>query len=187
MHLRSIIMLLVFTGSISACARTNVRDCLTTDWFSLGQRDGMVGAPVEVFETYRAACREAEIAPDRDAYVKGRQDGLRYYCTDPNGFRIGRNHRPYHHVCPPELEKAFLTGRARGLRLEGCRAETYVFDQHLTSLERALKSREQALEDPQTPPATQSRLNREIKKLEAAYRRAGDEMSLMEQRCLEQQ
>lgn len=187
MRFKSIFLLLVMAGMATACARTDLRDCYTTDWFSLGQRDGLVGAPTEVFETYRATCREAEVAPDREAYEKGHQDGLRYYCTDQNGFRVGRARKPYHHVCPPGLEINFLTGRARGMRLQGCRAAVYVFDQHLTSLEHALKSREQALEGPQTPPDTRARLRHEIKELEDAYRRAGDELSEIELRCLAQQ
>lgn len=187
MRLRSILLLLVLAGSISACAQSTLRDCYSTDWFSLGQRDGLVGAPADVFETYRNTCREAEVAPDREAYENGRQEGLRYYCTDPNGFRVGRNSGIYHHVCPPELEKDFLTGRARGMRLEGCRAGTYVFDLHLTSLERALKSRERTLDGPQIPPETQAQLRREIKELESIYRKARDEQALLEHRCLENQ
>ena len=186
MPTKSMLLMLVVAGLIQACAQTTVRDCRTADWFGIGQRDGLAGAPETIFDSYRAACREAGIVPDREAYENGRQEGLQAYCTDARGFEVGRGRGVYHHVCPPELEKRFLAGRARGMRLAGCQAEIYVFDEHLASLEHALKSREADLANPQTSPATQVRLRREIEELEALYRRVGDELAAVELRCMEQ-
>ena len=183
-------MLLIFcvtlAGSLAACAHSSIEDCQTTDWFSLGHRDGRVGAPLSVFESYLAACREAEAPPDREAYAAGRLDGLQIYCTDGNGFEVGRNGRVYHHVCPPETERAFLAGRARGMRLAGCRAELFVLDQHLTSLERELIIRRQAQEADALRPDTRARLRREIESLDSRRNRAIEEMETVESRCLDQ-
>ena len=167
-------------------AGTALASGVTTDWFGLGHRDGRVGAPLLVFETYLAACRDAEVVPDRNAYENGRRYGLELYCTDESGFRTGRSGRVYHHVCPPALEQAYLAGRARGMRLHGCAAEVFVFEQHLTSLERTLKAREQALAQAQTPPAAQARLRREIAEWETFYQQAQEEMEAVERRCMAQ-
>ena len=181
-----LILLAALAGSLAACAHSSIEDCQTTDWFSLGHRDGRVGAPLTVFESYLAACRKAETLPDRAAYEEGRRHGLQIYCTDGNGFQVGRSGRIYHHVCPPDTERAFLAGRARGMRLAGCRAELFVFDQHLTSLERELDTRRLALETTALPSETRDRLRHEIGNLEALYKQTIAEMEDVENRCLGQ-
>ena len=186
MRITLLILCVALAGSLAACAHSSIEDCHTTDWFSLGHRDGRVGAPLAVFESYLAACSEAEAPPDRDAYQEGRRYGLEVYCTDGNGFQVGRNGRVYHHVCPPDTEKRFLAGRARGMRLAGCRGELFVFDQHLATLERELTSRRQALEAAALPAGARDRLHREIENLDAIYKRTMGEMEDVENRCLNQ-
>ncbi|MDJ0722054.1 MAG: DUF2799 domain-containing protein [Desulfobacterales bacterium] len=180
------LLCVALVGSLAACAHSSIEDCQTTEWFSLGHRDGRVGAPVSVFESYRAACREADTPPDREAYAAGRREGLTIYCTDSSGFQVGRGGRVYHHVCPLDTEKSFLAGRARGMRLAGCRAELYVFDQHLATLERELAFRRQTLEATTLPAADRDRLRREIENLNAIYKRTMGEMDDVEIRCLNQ-
>ncbi len=180
------VLFVALVGSFAACAHSPIEDCQTTEWFSLGHRDGRVGAPVSVFESYRAACRDADTPPDREAYEAGRREGLKIYCTDGNGFQVGRSGRVYHHVCPLDTEKNFLAGRARGMRLAGCRAELYVFDQHLATVERELASRRQALEATTLPVENRARLRREIENLNVIYKRTMGEMDDVEIRCLNQ-
>lgn len=185
MRYRSMLLLLVAVGSIIACAQATVRDCHDADWFGIGLRDGLAGVPGDIFEVYRNTCGDAELAPDREAYENGRLEGLGVFCTDASGFRTGRASKVYHHVCPPELEKEFLTGRARGMRLQGCAAEIYVFEQHLTSLEEALKQREERLEALPFPAVERVRLQQEIDNLEILYQQAVEELDIVESRCLE--
>lgn len=179
------VLLMGVAGLTTACAQTAIRDCQTADWFYVGQRDGIVGAPIDVFENYHAVCREAGIESDRLAYENGHQAGLEIYCTDKTGFHVGRNNITYHRVCPLELEKAFLTGRARGLRLSGCPAKIYVFEEHLASLEQRLKRREQRLAIPSVSPADRARLQQEIDSLEALYQQTAAELDEVENHCLE--
>lgn len=185
MPYRSILLLLFAVGSIIACTQASIRDCHHADWFGIGLRDGLAGVPDDIFEVYRNTCGEVDLVPDREAYENGRREGLGVFCTDASGFRTGRANKVYHHVCPPALEKEFLTGRARGLRLQGCAAEIYVFEQHLTSLEEALKRREQRLEGLPSPAVERVRLQQEINDLEPLYQQAVEELDIVESRCLE--
>ncbi len=185
MHYRSILLLLLAAGSVTACTQANVRDCYDADWYSIGVRDGLAGVPGDIFEVYRDTCVNEDLAPDREAYEHGRLEGLRVFCTDASGFRTGRGQKVYHHVCPPELEKEFLTGRARGKRLQGCAAEIYVLEQHLTSLEEALKQREQRMDTLPFPARERVRLQQEIDNLEPLYQQAVEELDIVETRCLE--
>ncbi|MBL0713833.1 MAG: DUF2799 domain-containing protein, partial [Desulfosarcina sp.] len=134
---------------------------------------------------YRAACRDQDVGPDREAYEIGRQDELKTYCTDTNGFTVGRANSVYHHVCPPDLEKSFLAGRARGQGLWGCQAQVYVLEKHLTSLEQALNIREQAIEAPAVTREERARLQREIGELEAIYRDAVQDLTVVERHCMQ--
>ena len=185
MPLRLLLLLIGVAGLTAACAQTAVRDCQRADWFYVGQRDGIVGAPIEIFANYDAVCRKADIKADRVAYENGHQAGIQIYCTDANGFRVGRNNMTYHRVCPPDLEKAFLTGRARGLQLSGCPAQIYVFEEHLASTEQRLKRREQRLTSPSVPKAEMDRLQQEIDALEALYQQTAAELDDVENHCLE--
>jgi hypothetical protein len=181
------LLLIGAAGLTAACAQSALRDCHTADWFYVGQRDGIVGAPSDIFANYHAVCREAGIEPDRRAYENGHQVGLQIYCTDENGFRVGRNNMAYHRVCPLELEKAFLAGRARGLRMSGCPAKIYVFEEHLATIEQRLKRREQrmTLTIPSVPTAEMARLQQDIDALEALYQRTAAELDDVENQCLE--
>ena len=185
MRLRSFVLLLLTAGAISACAQKSVRDCYDADWYSIGVRDGLAGVPSDIFEVYRNTCGDADLAPDRAAYENGRLEGLRVFCTDASGFKTGRGRKIYHNVCPPGLEKEFLAGRARGLRLQGCAAEIYVLEQHLTSLEEALKQREQRLATLPYPAVERVRLQEEIHNLEPLQRQAVEALDIVETRCLE--
>ena len=185
MPLRFLLLLMNVAGLTAACAQTAVRDCQRADWYYVGQRDGIVGAPSEIFANYHAVCREAGIEADRAAYEKGHRAGIQIYCTDANGFRVGRNHMTYHRVCPLDVEKDFLTGRARGLQLSGCPAQIYVFEEHLASIEQRLKRREQRLTSPSLPTVEMERLQHEIDALEALYQQTAAELDDVETQCLE--
>jgi hypothetical protein len=182
--LGGLLLLCIAAGLLAGCGHAAVGDCAKADWYAIGQRDGRAGYPEDRWTDYQHACRGKSPAPDRETYEDGRREGLREYCTDANGFRIGRGMSDYGYVCPPDLEKTFLAGRARGMSLKGCPAEIYVYDEHIDSLEKALKAREQAIAQPDTPPARQTRLRREISELEAARREAIEALTKIERRCM---
>jgi hypothetical protein len=180
-----LLLLCIAAGLLAGCGHAAVGDCGKADWYAIGQRDGREGHPDDRWTDYQGACRDKGPAPDREAYENGRREGLREYCTDANGFRIGRGLSDYGYVCPPDLEKTFLAGRARGMGLKGCQAEIYVYDEHIDSLEKALKSREQSIALPDAPPSLQTRLQREIAELKVVYREATDAQMKIERRCME--
>lgn len=186
MRMKISILILLAAGLLAGCAPALVGDCTSTDWYALGFRDGQAGRTSARWDAYRSACADHDQTADRESYLRGRREGLREYCTDANGFRIGRGRSSYAYVCPPELETTFLAGRARGMELRGCQAEIYVLDEHINSLELALQSREDALRAPDTPPpATRTRLQNEIADLEALRRRALTTQTAVERRCIE--
>ncbi|MGH1559948.1 hypothetical protein ACRAWD_24175 [Caulobacter segnis] len=55
------------------------------------------------------------MTPEPALYLAARAEGLKRYCTEPNGFRVGREGHAYAGVRPPPAEAEF-PGRLRGRR-----------------------------------------------------------------------
>jgi len=102
---------------VSGCASVSKEDCLVTDWYEIGRMDGRQGKPRTAFQGRAKACLEHGINADRQAYYKGHDQGMRYYCTEQKGFELGQKGLPYHSVCPLHLEPDFRAGYDKGMQL----------------------------------------------------------------------
>ena len=105
-------MILIFAG----CATVSKEDCLLTDWYEIGRLDGRQGKPRTAFHGRAKACLEHGINADRQAYYKGHDLGLKYYCTKQKGFELGQKGLPYNSVCPLQLEPEFRAGYNQGMQ-----------------------------------------------------------------------
>lgn len=105
-------IVLIFTG----CASVSKEDCLLTDWHEVGRMDGRQGKPRIGFQGRAKACLEHGITADRQAYYKGHDLGLKYYCTEQKGFELGQKGLPYKSVCPLQLEPDFRAGYHKGIQ-----------------------------------------------------------------------
>ncbi len=102
---------------VAGCASVSKEDCLLTDWYEIGRLDGRQGKPRTAFQGRAKACLEHGISADRQAYYKGHDLGLKYYCTEQVGFELGQKGLAYNAVCPLELEADFRAGYKRGMQL----------------------------------------------------------------------
>jgi hypothetical protein len=64
----------------------------------------------------KEGCGRQGVALDAAAYRRGREDGLRIFCTEKNGFAWGESGREYHGVCPKDQAEGFLRGYREGNR-----------------------------------------------------------------------
>jgi len=106
---------------LGACASKMSKDeCRNVDWRTVGYEDGVAGQPGDRIGEHRRACAEYGVTPDLNAYLAGREAGLREYCQPHNGYRAGVNGYTYYDTCPAELapafEKAYDEGRALYVR-----------------------------------------------------------------------
>ena len=85
------------------------------DWFELGRTDGMNGEPRSTFQERAKPCLKRGVIPDRAAYYSGHDEGLAIYCTERNGFDLGKKGLPYTTICPDE--SGFRTGYDEGIKL----------------------------------------------------------------------
>ena len=107
---------------LAGCATVSKEDCQLADWFELGRSDGIQGKPRFAFQNRAKPCLEHGIHADRQAYYQGHDEGLKYFCTEQNGFEQGRKGLAFKSVCPLQLEKDFRTGYQNGVQLF-CSAE----------------------------------------------------------------
>lgn len=99
------------------CETMSKEDCASADWTSIGERDGLYGEDRAKFDERRAQCAKYGMESSAEDYDRGRDRGIRSYCTPEAGFDAGRNGRPYRNVCPPEAEAAFLSEYQVGKQL----------------------------------------------------------------------
>jgi hypothetical protein len=118
--MKKIIGIISAVGTIlilAGCATVSKEDCLLTDWFEIGRLDGIHGKPRTEFQNRARPCLEHGVHADRQAYYRGHDDGLKYYCTEQQGFELGRKGHAYQSVCPLALEKDFRAGYQNGMQL----------------------------------------------------------------------
>ncbi|MCB1692486.1 MAG: DUF2799 domain-containing protein [Pseudomonadales bacterium] len=99
---------------LASCASLSKDECLNADWHTIGFGDGTQGLAAGQIDEHRQACAKYGIAPDLEAYLAGRDQGLAQYCRTDNAWRIGVSGGQLNSVCPPELEGPFQDAWSAG-------------------------------------------------------------------------
>jgi hypothetical protein len=92
MNNRSLIRILasaVALCALSGCASLSKNECLNANWEDIGTRDGANGEPEEYLIRHSTACAKVNVAPDRGAWLHGRERGLERYCLPHRMYNIG--------------------------------------------------------------------------------------------------
>jgi len=91
MNNRSLINLLAAAALLltSGCASLSKDECLSANWEDIGVRDGANGQPEEYLIQHSTACAKVHVAPDRGAWLHGRERGLERFCVPQRMFNIG--------------------------------------------------------------------------------------------------
>ncbi|WP_052190977.1 DUF2799 domain-containing protein [Chitinibacter sp. ZOR0017] len=108
-RLFSVALLILTTG----CASLSESECRSGDWYGIGLRDGQNGYSSQIAE-HTEACRKQQVTPDLALYHRGREEGLRSYCTASNGYQVGLRGAQVENVCPAATQAAFQSAYQRG-------------------------------------------------------------------------
>ncbi len=100
---------------LAACASLTQEQCETGDWSSIGYNDGVEGRSESYINQHRDACGEYGITPDVNAWLAGREQGLKQYCTRPNAYQLGRSGDELNPVCRTDVD-ALKLANFYGLR-----------------------------------------------------------------------
>lgn len=86
-------------------------ECRHADWLAKGQADGAKGALPDYIIRHNQACVRAGVTPDKTTWEKGRQEGLKNYCTATTAYIVGREGHYLSPVCG-------FVGRAKLIEIE---------------------------------------------------------------------
>jgi hypothetical protein len=157
-------------AAFSGCATLSKNECLEADWYELGWRDGSSGKPRSLFQDHVESCMQHNVKPDRGAYYRGRDEGLKIYCTYDSGFKQGRRGRSFHHVCPPELEPTFWAGYKKGSEIRKYEEKIAALEKNLKKIERQIEEKEKELISQTLSYEQRTLIRVDIRKLDLKYR-----------------
>lgn len=100
---------------LAGCATLSKQECMVGDWQAIGYNDGVAGYASERLAAHAKACAKANIAPDYQAWERGRTLGLTQYCTINNAYNVGRRGQQLNTVCPVASINALQRANQQGL------------------------------------------------------------------------
>ncbi|MEL6687002.1 MAG: DUF2799 domain-containing protein, partial [Pseudomonadota bacterium] len=150
---------------------------LAGNWEDIGFRDGERGGSRSRLVKIAETCGEVGVSPDRTAYVRGLEMGLKRYCGWSNGFSHGRHGNSPNAECEIGGFSTYLDAYAEGLIIHEIEEERdHLVDrwrdrsQHLMNVSQRLDS--QGLDDKERRRLERKydRLNRQMENLRIEIR-----------------
>ena len=120
---------------LSACATLSKQECVVGDWQAIGYNDGVAGYAADRLASHTKACAKASVTPDYQLWERGRQLGLKQYCTVTSAYNIGRRGQKLNNVCPITLANSLQVANQKGL-------DYYSLDNQLDKDKRLLETTE---------------------------------------------
>jgi hypothetical protein len=106
---------IIFTSLlIGACTSLSKSDCAQMDWAQKGLEDGKSGKAGNLINEHSEICGKHGFQSDKEAWTKNYAEGIKSFCTEPQGFLTGRQGRINPQTCPTELAGEFARGFKRG-------------------------------------------------------------------------
>ncbi|HEY4713755.1 MAG TPA: DUF2799 domain-containing protein, partial [Aquirhabdus sp.] len=105
--------------TLSGCQVMSVGECLTADWFKIGQQDGNAGQ-ADMIGKRVDSCREQKIDIAQNsvgAYRSGYAQGVRNYCQPDRILDDGLAGRDRVDVCPLEVQNGLRPFAQAGMRV----------------------------------------------------------------------
>lgn len=151
------ILILAALAVLTGCSSMSEKECLSTDWRTVGYEDGVNGFSGDRIGRYRNACSEHGVTPNLAEYQSGRAQGLVEFCKPVNGFRVGARGGGYSGVCPADLDPQFVDAYQSGRQLYTLRSrvgstqgEIYSMHAEMEQIDRDLLSAGAQIVDPTT-------------------------------------
>lgn len=131
-NIARLLTLLASIAMLSSCATLTKEQCTMGNWQAIGYTDGVAGYYADRLASHAKACAKTGVAPDYQAWERGRQQGLKQYCTATNAYELGRRGRQLNGVCP-----AAMVNHLQKLNAQG--REYYTLNNQLLEDQRQLQ------------------------------------------------
>jgi hypothetical protein len=116
-----------------------VVSCESADWYELGRRTGTTGQPSQL-DQERKRCTGQFDHTQEAVYINGYNNGLTEYCTNENGYALGKSGATLNKVCPRPIDEAFVAGYMRGTKVRELQQVNENIDRKISSINQRLKS-----------------------------------------------
>jgi hypothetical protein len=166
-----IFSLLLFIGFFVGCARTLTKnECLEANWHEMGRIDGSNGEPRSKFQEHAQACSPYNVHVGREAYYRGRDRGLKLYCTKDRGYDLGILGKKYNTTCPKDLQSEFHDGYIKGKKVYTSELKLLQLRQRMQILEGQMETKNQQLHSSGISNEERIQLKTDIQNLSREYR-----------------
>lgn len=163
--------LLLFIGIFVGCATTLTKnECLEANWYEIGRIDGSNGEPRAKFQEHVEACSRYNVHVGREAYYRGRDHGLKIYCTKDRGFDLGILGKKYNTTCPKDLQSEFHDGYTKGKEFYTSELKLSQLKQRMQILEGQMVTKNQQLHSSDIRNEERIQIKTDIQNLAREYR-----------------
>ena len=104
---------------LAGCASLSESDCRQGAWRDVGLTDGARGKRSSYIMEHVKACGEFGITPNAQEWHRGREVGLKQYCTAANAYFVGTTGTRLSPVCGGKDVNALQAANLRGLHWHG--------------------------------------------------------------------
>ena len=165
------IVLTIFIGLFLGCASSLTKnECLEADWYEIGRVDGINGEPRSKFQEHAEVCTRYDVHVGREAYYRGRDQGLKIYCTKDRGFNLGILGKKYNPTCPKDMQQKFHDGYIRGKEIYTSELKISQLKQRKQILEGQIEIKNRELHSSDLSNEERIRIKTDIQILTKEYR-----------------
>ena len=166
-----IILFAIFTGFFFGCTTTLTKnECLEANWYEIGYIDGSNGEPRSKFREHAEACAGYNVHVGREAYYRGRDQGLKIYCTKDSGFNLGILGEKYNPTCPNDLQPEFHDGYTKGKEIYTSELKISQLKERMHILEGQIQTKNHQLHSSDLSNEERIHIKTDIQNLAREYR-----------------
>ncbi len=121
---------------VASCGTVSKAECQSGNWYGIGLANGRDGATESLFDKHVESCKRFGLPADRSAWMSGRAEGLKAYCTPVSGYANGSAGREYANVCSGKAGGDFVTAYGFGLDVYEAKSIAWSARERARSAER---------------------------------------------------
>lgn len=136
------ILLFPFVFAFVACSSPEKSTvCQERDWYEIGRQRGVKGHQIQM-EEFKLSCADSDAPANQALYQNGYRAGIVEFCTQENGFELGRRGQTLNHICPTNLFSQFKSGYFKGRKARKLEKSNEKIEQEINLLFSRLQAEE---------------------------------------------
>jgi hypothetical protein len=168
------VLCLILVAVLPGCATLSESQCLSGDWFGVGDADARAGYSPDRLAAHEQACAKHGVGVDPDGYRAGYTQGLVVFCVPPEAFALGRRGATYYRQCPPGVERDFIPAYELGVDL-------HAIEQDLVRIDVEIARLRDEIDDDKTSPVSRDIAGASLRQVkDERERREYDRMRLID-------